>query len=253
MIIYFNIYFIATYIFNIYLCFIFFFSRRSIFIGCLTFSVENILDGPIHGTFMLQPQSALTKSIPMIAENCEEENTPNEENNLINPDDNLVLKFLELSNFSTFSNSKGRTPFTITEIISRQSDGTFGFEISWSKPPKIKSVKNQESTLQPGDFMIFVGEQNVVTLMKEEIIELIRNQGDNLALEIYRSSEKTSSNEIISRLASQETPTTSSLSLDNLKKRANDLSETTPKSSKTCQFKQPKVYFTNSVGKGVIV
>lgn len=232
---------------------IFFHYRRSIFIGCLTFSVENILEGPIHGTYMLQPQSAMTKSIPMIAENCEEVKTDNEETSSINPDDNLVLKFLELSNFSTFRNTKGRTPFTLTEVISRQTDGTFGFEISWSKPPKIKSVKNSDSTLQPGDFMIFVGDQNVVTLTKEEIIELIRNQGDTLTLEIYRSSEKTSSNEIISRLASQETPTTSSLSLDNLKKRANDLSETTPKSSKTCQFKQPKVYFTNSVGKGVIV
>lgn len=174
----------------------------------------------------------------------------------VNINDNLVLKFLELSNFATFHNTKGKTPFTVTENINRQPDNTFGFEISWSKPPKVKTVRNSNSSLKEGDIIIFVGEQNVVTSSKEEIIELIRNQGDTLSLEIYRSSEKTSSNELISRLASQETPSiaSSSLSLDNSKKRANDLSESTPKSSKTCQFKQPtKVFFTNSVGKGVIV
>lgn len=201
---------------------------------------------------MLQSQSALSKPIPMIAITPEKKTS---EVSGINKNDNLVLKFLELSDFSTFFNAKGRTPFTVTEIVHRQPDNTFGFEISWSKPPKVKTVRNKQSTLQEGDIIIFVGLHNVVTSTKEEIIELIKNEGDTLSLEIYRSSEKTSSNELISRLASQETPliASSSLSLDNSKKRANDLSESTPKSSKTCQFKQPKVFFTNSVGKGVIV
>jgi hypothetical protein len=204
---------------------------------------------------MLQPQSCLAKPVPLLLEVDEKLTKIEETFHQIQEgkDDNALLQYLELSDIKNYLNSNGRTPFTITKTITKQDDDTFGFEISWTKPPRINSVKNylQSCGLNKGDFIIFVGEINIVTMPKEEIISLIRNQENCLTLEIFRPIERINSKEIIDKLASQSTPVASSLSFDASKRKANDL--TTPKSRKSCLFKQPKICFQPTVGSGVIV
>lgn len=209
---------------------------------------------------MLQAQSSLSKPSPLVHELDEKISKFEETFQQIQEgrDDNLVLKYLDLNDFKSFQNPASRTPFTLTTIIYKQPDDAFGFEMSWTKPPKINSVKNiaQCSGLQKGDHIIFVGETNIVTMPKEEVIELIRTHKTALTLEIFRPVEKINSREIIERLASQSTPVVtrqaSSLSLDKLKSNVNDLTET-PKSRKSCKFKQPKICFESTIGNGVIV
>lgn len=208
---------------------------------------------------MLQPQSCLSKPTQLIPEADEKLSKIEETFQQIQEgkDDNDLLKYLELSSFKNHANSDGRTPFTLTKLVTKQTDDTFGFEISWTKPPKINSLKNPSCFgLRKGDFIIFVGETNIVSMPKEEIIDLIRGQQSSLTLEIFRPVERTNSKEMIERLASQSTPVacrnTSSSSLEDLKGKANDLIET-PKGRKSCLFKQPKICFQPTIGSGVIV
>lgn len=208
---------------------------------------------------MLQPQSCLNKPAPLIPE-VEEKLAKIEETFQQITDeknDNVVLKYLELSNFRGNTNLNGRTPFTMTRTIAKQADETFGFEISWSKPPKINSVKenSMQSGLLKGDYIIFVGDTNIVTMPKENVIDLIKNQGNILVLEIYRPAERETCRDIIDQLASQSTPVVfkkaSRLSVDP-RSKVNDQTDT-PKTHKPCHFKQPKICFQPTVGSGVIV
>jgi hypothetical protein len=207
---------------------------------------------------MLQPQSCLTKPVSLLLEAEEKLSKIEETFQQIQEekDDNILLKYLELSNFRNNSSSDGRTPFTLTTTISKLPEDAFGFEILWTKPAKINTVKSQNCGLKKGDYIIFVGETNIVTMPKDEIIDLIRKHETCLTLEIFRPTEKLNSKDIIDKLAAQNTPVasrnTSRTSLDTLKRKANDLTET-PKSHKSCHFKQPKICFQPTVGSGVIV
>lgn len=226
----------------------------------MTVAVQTILEKDFGGAFMLQPQSCLSKPSPLVHEIDEKISKFEETFQQIQEgkDDNLVLKYLDLNDFKDFQNAVSRTPFTLTTTINKQPEDVFGFEISWTKPPKVNSVKNlaQCSGLQKGDHIIFVGETNIVTMPKEEVIEMIRKHESSLTLEIFRPVEKVNSREIIERLALQLTPVVAkqavNLSLDKLKKNVNELTET-PKSRKSCNFKQPKICFQPTIGNGVIV
>lgn len=208
---------------------------------------------------MLQPQSCLTNPAPLKPEIEEKLAKIEETFQQISEqkNDNMLLKYLELSSCKGNPNINGRTPFTMTRTIVKQADESFGFEISWSKPPKINSVKenSMQSGLVKGDYIIFVGETNIVTMPKEVVIDLIKNQGNSLILEIFRPVEKVTSREIIDSLASQSTPVVfkkaSRLSIDP-RRKTNDQTDT-PKTHKPCHFKQPKICFQPTVGSGVIV
>lgn len=197
---------------------------------------------------MLQPQSCLTKPSTLKTE-IEETFQQIQDGT----DGNTLLKYLELSSFKSCPSSEGRTPFTITKTISKQADGTFGFEISWTKPPKINSVKEnlRNYGFNKGDFIIFVGDTNIVTMPKLDIIELIRKHESCLMLEIFRPVEKLNSKEIIDMLAAQSTPV-AGLALNSLKRTADSITDT-PKSRKSCHFKHPKICFQPTISSGVIV
>lgn len=233
--------------------------RRSEFIGCLSILIQNVLDRDIEGSFMLQPQYCLNKPLPLVPEVEEKLAKIEETFQQISEEknDNIVLKYLELSSSRGNTNLNGRTPFTMTRTIVKQVDETFGFEISWSKPPKINSVKENsiQSGLLKGDYIIFVGDTNIVAMPKESVVDLIKSQGHSLVLEIFRPTEKETCRQIIDSLASQSTPVAfkkaSRLSIDP-RRKANDQTDT-PKTHKPCHFKQPKICFQPAVGSGVIV
>lgn len=203
---------------------------------------------------MLQSQSALTKPMPLIRE---VEEKPSES---INEPCNSLLKYLELNSDVNNENSQGRTPLTITKIIHKQPNGSFGFEISWSQPPKINAICTEQvdSGIKKGDYLIFIDDVNVVTMPKDEVIELIKKQRDCLRLEIFRPTEKLSSNEMIEKLAAQSTPVAASKNVSSLSYEAkcmpvSDLIETPKSHRSSCHFKTPKIYFQPTVGNGIFV
>ncbi|XP_055390455.1 uncharacterized protein LOC129619296 isoform X2 [Condylostylus longicornis] len=92
---------------------------------------------------------------------------------------------------STFPKSlSGRTPFTVTKRLTRTSERGFGFSIVWTHPPRVEKIEPGLSAAQsgilPGDYVIFVDKHNVVTMPEADILNLIRSQGNNLTLEIFR-------------------------------------------------------------------
>lgn len=174
---------------------------------------------------------------------------------------NILLKYLELNSDENNENAQGRTPLTLTKVIHRQQNGSYGFEISWSKPPRINSISNEQvkSGIKKGDYLIFIDQVNVVTLPKEEVIELIKNQKDCLRLEIFRPTEQLSGNEMIEKLAAQSTPVAGSKNVSSLSYDAksastvSDLTDTPKSHRKSCHFKQPKICFQPSIGNGIFV
>lgn len=109
-------------------------------------------------------------------------------------DENLFLRFLEFDQVPSdfVSLSGGRTPFTQSKQLQRHSTLGFGFSIVWTHPPRIEKVEPGHSAdragIVPGDFVIFVGDQNVVTMPEGDVLNLIRAQGDQLHLEVFRRS-----------------------------------------------------------------
>ncbi|XP_067635413.1 uncharacterized protein PsGEF isoform X3 [Eurosta solidaginis] len=134
-------------------------------------------------------------------------------------DENLFLRFLELdpptetiapaSNAATatpasgagarrLSNTSkpvGRTPFTMTKKLTRTPERGFGFSIVWTHPPRVEKIEPGLSAdragIQPGDYVIFVDKQNVVTMPEADVLNLIRSQGSALTLEVFRRSGPT--------------------------------------------------------------
>lgn len=109
-------------------------------------------------------------------------------------DENLFLRFLEFDQVPSdfISHSGGRTPFTLSKQLNRHSTLGYGFSIVWTHPPRIEKVEPNHAAdhagIVPGDFVIFVGEQNVVTMPEGDVLNLIRAQGDQLHLEVFRRS-----------------------------------------------------------------
>lgn len=89
--------------------------------------------------------------------------------------------------------AQGRTPFTITKKLTRTAEKGFGFSIVWTHPPRVEKVESglsaERSGIFPGDYVIFIGKQNVVTMPETDILNLIKSHGNTLTLEIFRRSD----------------------------------------------------------------
>ncbi|XP_014251593.1 uncharacterized protein LOC106667875 [Cimex lectularius] len=108
-------------------------------------------------------------------------------------EDQIFLRHLELDPLEdsvTGSPKGGRTPFTTTRTLNRQPGSSYGFSIAWTHPPRVERVESglpaDQAGLRPGDYVIFVGKTNVVTLQEEEILQIIKSSGNKLVLEVYR-------------------------------------------------------------------
>ncbi|XP_058054825.1 uncharacterized protein LOC131206324 [Anopheles bellator] len=233
-------------------------SKRSEFLGCISFPVKNATKQDIEGSYRLQPQACLTNPTAPIADTmCDNsrssaddivsmENTSSsttmattmsaatgpavsetgaapEQISLSkkalhqrDADENLFLRFLELDpspdatatsgsvsglpvpatprRSSVCSgkpaNSAGRTPFTITKRLARSGDRGFGFSIVWTHPPRVEKIEQglsaDKAGILPGDYVVFVEKHNVVTMPEQDVLNLIRTQGNTLLLEIFR-------------------------------------------------------------------
>jgi len=90
----------------------------------------------------------------------------------------------------------GKTPYTTTMRM-RKGERGYGFSVTWTHPPRIERVEPglvaDLAGMRVGDYIVFVGNENVVKMKEEEVLQLIQAAGDNLTLEIYRKTNKISS------------------------------------------------------------
>ncbi|XP_072935296.1 uncharacterized protein PsGEF isoform X2 [Epargyreus clarus] len=110
-------------------------------------------------------------------------------------DEHLFLRYLELDppedpNAPRRAQRNGRTPFTTTRKLVRGGGGGFGFTVVWTRPPRVERVaaggSAERAGLRAGDYIVFVGNKNVVTAPEEEVRNLVKSAGQTLNLETFR-------------------------------------------------------------------
>uniref|UniRef100_A0A182KGA1 PDZ domain-containing protein n=1 Tax=Anopheles christyi TaxID=43041 RepID=A0A182KGA1_9DIPT len=120
----------------------------------------------------------------------------------------------------TGTTSSGRTPFTITKRLARTGDRGFGFSIVWTHPPRVEKVETGLSAdragILPGDYVVFVDKHNVVTMPEQDVLNLIRTQGNTLLLEIFRRPQSTGGLQLPNRTNGVRNMSSGQASLSNL-------------------------------------
>ncbi|CAH0600813.1 unnamed protein product [Chrysodeixis includens] len=110
-------------------------------------------------------------------------------------DEHLFLRYLELDppedpNAPRRAQRNGRTPFTTTRKLVRGTGGGFGFTVVWTRPPRVERVaaggSAERAGLRAGDYLVFVGNKNVVTANEEEVRNLVKSAGQMLNIETFR-------------------------------------------------------------------
>ncbi|KAI5634987.1 pao retrotransposon peptidase domain-containing protein [Phthorimaea operculella] len=110
-------------------------------------------------------------------------------------DEHLFLRYLELDppedpNAPKKTQRNGRTPFTTTRKLVRGATGGFGFTVVWTRPPRVERVaaggSAERAGLRAGDYIVFVGNKNVVMSNEEEVRGLVKSAGPTLNLETFR-------------------------------------------------------------------
>ncbi|XP_038208625.1 uncharacterized protein LOC119829950 [Zerene cesonia] len=110
-------------------------------------------------------------------------------------DEHLFLRYLELDppedpTAPRRTQRNGRTPFTTTRKLVRGTGGGFGFTVVWTRPPRIERVAAggaaERAGLRAGDYIVFVGNRNVVTASEEEVRNLVKSAGQTLHIETFR-------------------------------------------------------------------
>ncbi|CAH2242441.1 jg20442 [Pararge aegeria aegeria] len=200
--------------------------RRSEFLGCVSFPLKDAIKSDISGTYFLQQgrQSAaqdcrVTERRKMATDNTDASTNEASTNAKENPDkgvtsngpatnqaqiaaalqreadEHLFLRYLELDPpedpaAPRRTQRNGRTPFTTTRKLVRAMSGGFGFTVVWTRPPKVERVaaggSAEKAGLRAGDYIVFVGNKNVVTASEEEVRNLVKSAGQTLSLETFR-------------------------------------------------------------------
>ncbi|VVC92444.1 unnamed protein product [Leptidea sinapis] len=186
--------------------------RRSEFLGCVSFPLKDAIKSDISGTYFLQQASGRSQSAQthdscnrvtedrnkMATDNTEtstnEGTKESSEKAVANgtaptqaqvvaalqreADEHLFLRYLELDPPEDPAAPRraprnGRTPFTTTR-----------------KPPKIERVAAggvaERAGLRAGDYIVFVGNKNVVTATEDEVRALVQSAGQTLLMETFR-------------------------------------------------------------------
>ncbi|CAG5035301.1 unnamed protein product [Parnassius apollo] len=110
-------------------------------------------------------------------------------------DEHLFLRYLELDPPEDPAAPRraprnGRTPFTTTRKLIRGTSSGFGFTVVWTRPPRVERVaaggSAERAGLRAGDYIVFVGNKNVVTANEEDVRNLVKSAGQTLIIETFR-------------------------------------------------------------------
>ncbi|XP_037781086.1 uncharacterized protein LOC119577575 [Penaeus monodon] len=193
--------------------------KRSEFLGCMSFSVAHISNKRVHGWFRLLTETLGRRkhfAVSFLNATTSGETSKSKMEEVLILDDNqppttahdptkhrdrldvnttgLNLNENELVGSNNIQQQqqqqpKGQTPYTITVTVVRGNQG-FGFSVAWTKPPRVERVEPglpaEQAGLKPGDYIIFVGQFNVVKYEEEQVLDIIRDSGDVLSMEVYR-------------------------------------------------------------------
>lgn len=68
--------------------------------------------------------------------------------------------------------------FILPFRLIRGTAGGFGFTVVWTRPPRVERVaaggSAERAGLRAGDYLVFVGNKNVVTSNEEEVRNLVK-------------------------------------------------------------------------------
>ncbi|CAH0722206.1 unnamed protein product, partial [Brenthis ino] len=194
---------------------------RSEFLGCVSFPLKDAVKNDISGTYFLQgrqgaAQDRVTERRKMATDNTETSTNDGTKENVDKgvasngpstnqaqvaaalqreADEHLFLRYLELDppedpNAPRRAQRQGRTPFTSTRKLIRASSGGYGFTVVWTRPPRVERVAAggaaERAGLRAGDYIVFVGNKNVVTANEEEVRSLVKSAGTTLNMETFR-------------------------------------------------------------------
>ncbi|XP_050702250.1 uncharacterized protein LOC126988248 isoform X2 [Eriocheir sinensis] len=174
--------------------------KRSEFLGCMSFNVAHITTKRVHGWFRLLTETlGRRKHFAVSFLNTSQDSstsskTKMEEVILLNdnptPAPARGVAPSEVSSAAPQTQKgAGQTPYTITVVLNRGNQG-FGFSVAWTKPPRVERVEAglpaDRAGLQAGDYIIFVSHFNVVKSSEDDVLQMIRECGDVLPLEVYR-------------------------------------------------------------------
>ncbi|XP_071534784.1 uncharacterized protein [Panulirus ornatus] len=170
--------------------------RRSEFLGCMSFSVAHITTRRVHGWFRLLTETLGRRkhfAVSFLNASHETTRTTMEEVVILDDDPPAPSTSVALSDAQGVAGSKhlppGQTPYTISITVVRGNQG-FGFSVAWTKPPRVERVEEglpaDQAGLKPGDYIIFVSHYNVVKFDEDSVLDIIRECGDTLPLEVYR-------------------------------------------------------------------
>ncbi|XP_066956029.1 uncharacterized protein [Macrobrachium rosenbergii] len=192
--------------------------KRSEFLGCMSFSIAHISTKRVHGWFRLLTEtlgrrkhfavSFLNASHDTTRSKMEEvlilDDHPSTTNNNDNEREPLYSTLEHhqgppLPNHQPANDNelvgnspqkpRGQTPYTITICISKGNQG-YGFSVKWTKPPRVERVEPDlaadRAGLRAGDYIIFIGEHNVVKYDENAVLQIIRECGETLIMEVYR-------------------------------------------------------------------
>lgn len=256
----------------------------------MSFSIGHIIAKELNGSYKLQPQSCLIAPVePILVTEHLLAATNNDETSIEDGityfpdqsavesvlstrqgshqqicDDPLFQRFLDEGESSEKNIPAimlpppplviGQTPLTISKQLIQNDLSGYGFSILWTHPPRIEKVEPGLSAdivgLLPGDFVIFVGVHNVVTMAETQVLNLIRSQNGVLNLEIYRQAGQRPSNDLKNYLAQLTINDPTQLgSVTPVKTCSTALLSV----ESTVRKRNPQVAFSEDVGQGVIV
>ncbi|XP_063883145.1 regulator of G-protein signaling 3-like isoform X2 [Scylla paramamosain] len=172
--------------------------KRSEFLGCMSFNVAHICTKRVHGWFRLLTETlGRRKHFAVSFLNASQDSTASSkakmEEVIVLSDDPAPARDTAPpavpSGASQPQKPPGQTPYTITVLLTRGNEG-FGFSVAWTKPPRVERVEEgfpaERAGLRAGDYIIFVSHYNVVKSSEDDVLQMIRECGDVLPLEVYR-------------------------------------------------------------------
>ncbi|KOB75182.1 Uncharacterized protein OBRU01_04775, partial [Operophtera brumata] len=192
-------------------------SRRSEFLGCVSFPLKDATKADITGTYFLQSSGRPAHEKARVSDRCV--SFPLKD---ATKADITGTYFLQSSGRPAHEKARvsdRNNAAAIAAALQREADehllvrgtgGGFGFTVVWTRPPRVERVAQggsaERAGLRAGDYIVFVGNKNVVTVSEEEVRSLVKRISGNGAPSGVPSVRPRLSQVTISSIPQESTP-----------------------------------------------